>query len=194
MNFPVNIAFRILALAPQMLVTDADGRVIGFVREKLLRLVDDVTIFSDETQATPIYAIKADRIIDFSACYHFSDAHGRPLGHVQRAGMRSLWSANYSIHLDGAPAFEVNEENPIVRLLDGLLDEIPFVGIFTGLFLNPTYLVTRTDGGEALRITKRPSLLETDFRIDQLGPLDDRERECALLAGMMIILLERRRG
>ena len=194
MQFPVHIAFKVLTLAPQMLVTDGAGRTLGFVRQKLLRLIEDVTVFTDETQKTPIYSIKADRVIDFSARYHFADTDGRPLGCVQRQGMTSLWRAHYVIEIDGQPVLAVHEEKPFVKVLDALLDQIPFVGLVTGYFLNPSYLVTRPDTSPALRITKRPSLLETGFTIDQLGPLDERERECALLAAMMIILLERNRG
>ena len=194
MRFPVQIAFKVLALAPQMYVTDADGRSLGYVRQKLLRLVEDVTIFADDTQQKEIYSIKADRVIDFSANYHFADAQGRPIGSVARHGVRSLWRAHYVVNVGDEPRLEVSEERPFIRLLDGLIGEIPFVGMLTGLFLNPSYLVSRSGGGEVMRITKRRALFETDFRIDKLGDTDDKEQECALLAAMMIMLLERSRG
>ena len=194
MRFPVQIAFKVLALAPQMYVTDADGRSLGYVRQKLLRLVEDVTIFADDTQQKEIYSIKADRVIDFSANYHFADAQGRPIGSVARHGVRSLWRAHYVVNVGDEPRLEVSEERPFIRLLDGLIGEIPLVGMLTGLFLNPSYLVSRSGGGEVMRITKRRALFETDFRIDKLGDTDDKEQECALLAAMMIMLLERSRG
>lgn len=194
MQFPIKIAFKVLALAPQIYVTDGTGRSLGYVRQKLLRFVEDVTVFTDESQATPIYGIKADRVIDFSANYHFTGATGEPLGSVQRKGMRSLWKAHYIISVGGQPVFEVNEKSALVRLVDGVLEEIPVLGWLTGLFLNPVYNVTRIEGGEALRMVKQRSLLETDFKIDLIGTLDAREQECAMLALVMIVLLERSRG
>jgi hypothetical protein len=43
-------------------------------------------------------------------------------------------------------------------------------------------------------MTKRPALFETDFEIEQLGPILPEEQVVALLGLMMIILLERSRG
>jgi uncharacterized protein YxjI len=194
MHFPLKITFKLLALAPQMWVRDATGAEIGYVRQKLLAFRESVTIFSDETQTRPIYTINADRVIDFTANYHFADADGHSLGHVRREGFSSLWRAHYLIHVGDRPTFEVREASAMVRLLDNLVDQIPFVGAFTGYFLNPKYVVTRLGGGETLLMTKKPALLETDFDIEQTGQISPDEQAAALLGLMMIILLERARG
>ena len=194
MQFPLQIVFKLLALAPQLYVRDATGAEIGYVKQKLLAYKEAVTVFADETQAKAIYQIKADRIIDFNANYAITDASGRPLGSVRREGVRSLWRAHYEISLGDRPAFSVHEANPWVRLLDSLLEAVPFVGLFTGYFLNPAYLVTRQGGAEVLRMIKRPSLLESTFTVEQVGPASGEEQQGALLALMMIVLLERSRG
>lgn len=194
MQFPVQIAFKILAIAPQMYVRDAVGQSLGYVRQKLLAFKEKVTVFSDETQAKAIYTISADRIIDFNAEYHFANAAGKELGSVKRSGMRSLWRAHYVINVADAPTFEVHEESALVRFLDGLLGEIPFVGLLTGYFFNPVYLVTRMDGTVALRMLKRRALLESLFTIEKPVELSSAEQEAAMLGLMMIILLERDRG
>jgi hypothetical protein len=194
MIFPVHIAFKVLALAPQMYVRGGDGTPLGFVREKLLNFVDDVQIFSDETQSREIYRIRADRIIDFSATYHFTTPDGAALGSVERHGFKSLWRATYTVRVGDEPRFQIVQEKPFAAIIDNLIDEIPGIGLLTGMFLNPTYLVTRENGAEVLRIVKRRSLLETDFSIEKLSELDAREQECALLAAMMIVLLERKRS
>jgi hypothetical protein len=194
MQFPLQIVFKILALAPQMYVSDAAGNAVGYVRRQLLAFKESVTIFTDETQSTPIYTINADRVIDFTANYHFAEADGRSLGYVRREGLRSLWRAHYVIIVGDRPTFEVNEESALVRLADNLVGEIPVVGAFTGYFLNPTYIVSRIGGPETLRMVKKPALLETHFAISQTSAITPPEQACALLGLMMIILLERSRG
>ncbi|MGE3918691.1 MAG: hypothetical protein AB7F78_23610 [Hyphomicrobiaceae bacterium] len=194
MQFPLHIGFKLLTLDPQMHVRDTRGVEIGYVRQKLLALKESVTVFADETQQRPIYTITADRMIDFTANYHFADPSGRMLGRVRREGVRSLWRAHYLISVGDNPAFEVNEASAWTRLADSIVGEIPFLNLFTGYFLNPTYIVSRPGGGEVLRMVKRPALLETDFAIDQQGPIDPNEQVCALLGLVMIILLERSRG
>lgn len=51
--------------------------------------------------------------------------------------------------------FSVNEENPLIKVFDGLFDDIPILGMFTGYFFNPTYLVTRPDGTAIARLSKK---------------------------------------
>ncbi|MDX2155187.1 MAG: hypothetical protein SFW09_01655 [Hyphomicrobiaceae bacterium] len=194
MQFPLKIAFKILTFVPQMTVRDASCAEIGYVRQKLLAFKESVTVFADETQSQPIYTINADRVIDFTANYHFATYDGRPLGHLRREGFSSLWRAHYVISVGDAPTFEVREASAWLRMIDNLVSEIPFVGIFTGYFLNPKYHVTRLGGGDALLMTKKPALLETEFDIQQTGPISPNEQAAALLGIMMIILLERSRG
>ncbi len=194
MQFPLQIAFKVFAIVPQLSVSDAAGQTVGYVRKNLLAFKEDVTIYADSTQAKPLYKINADRIIDFSANYHFSDTSGQPLGHVRREGVRSLWRAHYIISVGDKETFEVNEASGWVRLLDSIIGQVPFLELLTGYFLNPTYIVSRRDGAEALRMIKKPALLETHFDITQTGPISADEQAAALLGLMMIVLLERSRG
>ncbi len=195
-SFPLSIRFRILTIHPQMVVREAGGAVIGYVQQSLWAFKEAVTVYADESKSTPIYQINADRIIDFNANYAITSAAGADLGHVRRHGMRSLWRAAYDIVAPGRDAaeFQVSEKSAFVRLVDGLIGEIPVIGLLTGLFLQPVYYITRGDGTQVATMSKRRSLLETDFTIEQNQPLDDAERERVLLGLMMIILLERSRG
>lgn len=194
MQFPIQIVFKILALAPQMYVNDGAGKHLGYVKQRLLAFKEKVTVYTDDTQQTPIYSIAADRVIDFNAEYHFSNAQGVVLGSVKRSGMRSFWRAHYVINLGGVPTFEFHEESGWVHLIDGVLGEIPLVGFLTGYFLNPKYNITRTQGAAALRMLKQRSLFESTFTIEQQGDLSAPEQEAAMLGLMMIVLLERSRG
>ncbi|HEX8432508.1 MAG TPA: hypothetical protein VF625_14555, partial [Longimicrobium sp.] len=62
MRFPLNLTFKILALAPQVFVRDADGELQLYVRQKALKLKEAVTVFADEAQTRVLYTINADRI------------------------------------------------------------------------------------------------------------------------------------
>lgn len=194
MKFPVQIRFKILTLAPKLYVTDSSGAEIGFVRQKLFRFKEAVTVFSDESQTKEIYKIDADRVIDFNANYHLTSISGRSVGYIRRRGVRSLWRAHYEIYLGDTQVFEVREQSAFVRFMDSLIGEIPFVGLLSGYFFNPIYDVTRQDGSIALQIKKQRAFLESFFTIEQTGPVSAPEQECALLSIMMMVLLERARG
>ncbi|WP_238392865.1 hypothetical protein [Myxacorys almedinensis] len=194
MQYPLELTFKFWALAPQISVKNAQGTVVLYVRQKLFKLKEAINVFSDSQRNTLIYDIKADRIIDFSACYHFSDADGKPIGAVKRQGLRSLWRAHYDI-LDGdAAAFTIQEENPWIKVIDTLFAEVPVVGIFTGYFFNPTYIVSRPNGKTVMRLSKQPTFLSRVFSIQQIDQLSDREEAQVLLSLLMMLLLERNRG
>ena len=205
MQYPLQLSFKVLAIAQQVTVSDAAGTVIFHVKQKAFKLKEDVTVFADTAQTRPLYTIKADRVLDFSGRYQFTDATtGAPVGSVKRQGMKSLWKAQYDVFAPGvdanapggaAPVLSVSEENPWTKVLDGVLGEIPIVGMFTGYLFHPAYLAARPGGGETvLRLVKEPALFEGRFRIEQKAPLDPDEETRTLLALLMLVLLERSKG
>ncbi|HUE82768.1 MAG TPA: hypothetical protein VMM84_11710 [Pyrinomonadaceae bacterium] len=194
MNYPLNISFKILAIARQLSVTDSTGRLIFYVKQKAFKLKEAVTVFADAEQSQPIFKISADRIIDFSASYHFTDMNDRPLGSVKRQGMRSLWRARYDIMNGDGPPLIIQEANAWTKVLDGLFGEIPIVGMFSGYVFHPAYHVMRPDQKVVMRIEKQPAFFEGRYKIEKLEPLSESEETRVLLALLMMVLLERRRG
>lgn len=138
MNYPLKLSFKILAIARQLSVTDSTGRLIFYVKQKAFKLKEAVTVFADEGQTQALYTINADRVLDFSARYHFTDQQGRTFGSVKRQGMKSIWRARYDI-MDGEQAvMTIQEANPWVKVFDSLFGEIPVLGMFTGYVFNPS--------------------------------------------------------
>lgn len=195
-QYPLKLSFKILALASQATVTDANGRVVLYTKQKLLKFREHVEIFTDNTRSTLLAEIKANKVIDWSARYHATDAHGQAIGSVGRRGWRSMWKAHYETFNPGdeQPDFSLREENPGAKVVDAILGQIPIVGMLTGYFCHPRYAATRSDGTPAMRLTKQPALWEGRFQIDQLGELTPREQLNLILSFLMLVLLERSRG
>lgn len=194
MEFPLQLRFKLLALAPQLTVTDAAGATVGYVQQKLFKLREAVTVYGDTDKRRANYEIAADRILDFSASYHFRATDGRPVGAVRRRGMRSLWRAHYEVVADRQNVeFEIVEANPWVKLVDGLVGSVPVLEFFTGYFLHPAYDVLR---GEEIvaRMVKQPAFWEGRYSIERLAALTPDEEERVLLSLLMVVLLERERG
>lgn len=142
MNFPIILKFKLLALNPQIYVLDSAEKLIYYIKQKFFKLKEEVTVFEDEAQTREKYKINADRIIDFSAAYHFTDNSGNNLGSVSRKGMKSIWSAHYEIlDSNGNFLYTIKEENPWIKILDSLIGEVPVLGFFVGYFLNPKYKI-----------------------------------------------------
>jgi hypothetical protein len=151
-------------------------------------------VFSDSERTHQLYSIKADRILDFSARYNFSDQMNKPLGAVKRRGLKSLWKAHYDIFDGETVVFTVQEENPWIKVMDSLFAEIPIVGLFTGYVFNPTYLVSRPDGRTVMHLSKQPAFLSRIFSIKKVDGMSDRDEIQTVLSLLMMLLLERNRG
>ena len=184
-----------MALAPQFSISDAQGKEIAYVKQKLFKLKEDIKVFTDSTQTTQIYSIKADRWLDWSASYLFTDMENNNLGKVGRKGTKSLWKATYNI-IDNNDQHEfiIQEHNAFVKIMDGLFSEIPVLNFFTGYFFNPKYDIKRTNGEVVGQLVKESSLVSRNFSLNVFGHTDESENQRLTLSAMMIVLLERGRG
>ena len=195
MQFPLKLTFKVLAVAPQITVTDATGQTLFYVKQKLFKLKEAITVFSDSSQTRELYKINADRIIDFSAKYHITDVNGTEIGAIKREGVRSIFKARYDIFDgNGQHVFDINEESAMVRVMDALFGELPIIGIASGYVFNPTYLMMDMQGQVVMKIKKEPAFLETGFSITQERPMSEEESLRAVLGAFMMVLLERVRG
>ena len=197
MEFPLQLQFKILALAPQIIITDAQGKSLMYVKQKLFKFKEAIKIFTDSTQTTPLFNINADRVIDWSAKYTFTFPNGTVLGATKRSGMKSLWRVHYSIlNADLQPVFDITQDNPWIVVLDALLQNVPVLGMFSGYFLNPTYLVTPTGSKDViLKLVKKKSFLESGFKITkESASINENDEFLILLSTIMVTLLERTRG
>ena len=197
LDFPLRLTFKLLAIAPQFYLNDASGASLAYVRQKLFKFKEAVTMFADEQQTEVRYKIQADRVIDFSAQYNFTDAQGAALGCVKQRGLRSLWKASFDVLDGGLLLFHMNEKSVLTRFLDTLLGQIPVIGVLSGYLFQAAYIVSRPDGEEVMVLTKQPALFEGRFRIDLAAgrtPLSAREADQLLLSLMMLVILERGRG
>ncbi len=194
MNFPLEIKFKLLALAQQLSITDAGGALVFYVRQKAFKLREAITVFADTEQTRPLYRIDAEKILDFSGRYNFTDTEGRHLGSIRRQGMRSIWRAHYDIYDGQQIVLTVREESAWTKVFDSLFGELPIVGMFSGYLFHPAYIVTRPEGSAVLRMRKEPAFFEGRFTVEKLGVLGEEEELRATLGLIMMILLERARG
>ena len=194
MNYPLQLSFKTLAIAQQLSATDASGKLVFYVKQKAFKLKEDVTVFADEAQTQPLYHIKAEKMLDFNARYNFTDAQGAPIGAIKRQGMKSLWKAHYDIFDGQNVALGIDEENPWIKVADALLSEIPVLGMLTGHFFHPAFLLTRPDGSVMLRLQKQAAFFEGKFTLEKRVEFAPGEEARALLGLIMMVLLERGRG
>lgn len=196
LQFPINFVFNIGTLANDFTATDAKGQTIAYVRQKMFKLKEDIIIFDNENKTKENFRIRADKWIDFSTAYSITDSTtNKELGKVARKGWRSIWKASYElIDQNQKLQYRIKEENAWVKVMDGIVSEIPIIGAFTGYFFNPTYIVTNLKDEIIVRLKKEPSFWGKKFKIEKVKTIDNDDDQRIVLGLMMMILLERRRG
>jgi len=195
-QYPLSLVFKITTLSSDFTVTDVREKPVFYVRQKMFKLLEEVVVCKDSTQAQQLYTIKANKWLDFSAAYNFTNTAGQDLGKIARKGWASIFKAHYEI-FDAQQAlnYTIREENAWVKVFDALFSEIPIIGLFTGYLFHPAYLVTNKAGTVVVRLVKEPSLIGRRFKLEKkLGFTTEEEEERVLLSLSMLLLLERRRG
>jgi hypothetical protein len=194
LGFPLVMTFRLFTLAGNCTITDAAARPLLFVKAKAVSFKADVMIYRDEAQTDLAYRIRGDRMVG-SVRYLISTADGRTIGALQRKAVSSLWRATYPIlDANDQQVGVIHEVNPWVKVLDGLVGDIPIAGLVLQMFINPSYVVEYPVGTPSLLLRKRRSLVERRFIIEEQAPLDARALDLVLPAVVMFAHEERRRG
>lgn len=194
MHYPLQLSFKLIAIAPQLSIKDANGELFFYVKQKAFKLKEAVKVFADESQNNLLYEINADRVLDISAEYHFTDSNGFKVGSVKRHGMKSIWRSHYEI-IDGySQGMTVKEANPWAKVMDTIFSEIPILGMLSGYMFHPYYDVHTPDGTAVMRLKKVPSFFEKCYEIEKLASIDEQTEKRILLSLIMAVLLEKRRG
>ncbi len=195
LQFPLELIFNITTISNDFTAKDVRGNTVAYVKQKMFKLKEDISVFENERKSKVIFKIKADQWIDFSAAYSFTDDQGRRLGKIARKGWASLWKAKYElIDQHEKLQYNIREENAWVKVLDGLFGQIPLLNIATGYLFNPAYKVTNLQDEIVFRLSKEPSFFGRKFKIAKIKTADNDDDQRIILGLMMMILLERRRG
>ena len=195
LQYPLFLKFKLTTLSSDFTITDSNENSLAYVRQKMFKLKEDVVVFNNESKSQENFRIRANQWIDFNASYAITDSFGKNLGKIARKGMRSIWKATYNIFdQNDTQKYKVQEENAWVKVLDGMVGEIPIIGMFTGYFLNPSYIVHDNNGKEIYRLRKMPSFFGRKFQLDQINDIADEDETLVVLSLMMMVLLERAKG
>lgn len=201
-DYPLNLRFRLIALAPRIIVIDSRANEVLFIKQKVFKLREDIRIFSDQSESREVFNIQAEQILDFNTRYNFYDSKsGQHLGSVKARGWRSIWSATYLI--DDArqqQMMSIKEDNPWVKVADSLINDIPVIGWLSGYLFHPSFTCYRGSDQDdrsqpVMRIQKQGAFFENMFTVELLdGAINADEEVSALLSFMLMVQFMRRRG
>lgn len=192
LQYPLHFLFRVTSFANDFTATDDIGQTIFYVSSKLFSWRDHIIVYRDETKTEILYELKSNKLIDFQQTFSILDKHGRVVGKVRRKSLKSLWRSTFNL-LDENDRLDhtIQEKDPWTKFFDGLFGEIPILGMLTGYFFNPTYLLLNSVGENIFEIKKKASFFGRKFSVHKVTN-DEIDAERLILSLMLMVLIERR--
>ena len=167
---------------------DNQEELIGYSKQKALKLKEDIRVFSDDSESHEILKIKARGIIDFwSQSYDFTDTNtGENIGGIQRQGGKSLLQDSYSIYDSNNQKYgEIKEDSMMNALIRRF---VPFAK-----FAFPQKFALSCPGHSPIHFTQKINPIIQKLTVE-IPPENQIDRRVILGAAMIVIAIEGKQG
>ena len=89
---------KVVTVGNKYWIEDLNGNLLGFCKQKLFKLKEDIRIFTDENQNQELFCIKQDQIMDVWGTFSVYDSFtGTKLGFIKRDFMSELGRDSWEI-------------------------------------------------------------------------------------------------
>ncbi len=177
---------KVIAIANQYWIEDANAGVMGFARQKILRIKESIPVFSDESMSHEVFSIQQDQVVDMWGTFSVVDsATGTLIGKIRREALTSgIYKDQYQlIDTSGRQVGKVAE-----RAGRGLARKY-----LPGGNLVPERVIVELYGQEVAEIRQQFKIIGDIWEVDcsKMPPQFDRR---TLLASMLLMgMIERDR-
>ena len=161
-------------------------QLIGYSKQKALKLKEDIRVYTDEDKNTELICIKARNIIDFGAGYDITDSQtGEAVCSFKREGLKSLFKDSWKVmDSSGNQIGTISEDSRLLALVRRFVPG--------GSLLIPQEFVLSTETGSIVFTQKmNPVVHKMNVTKIQSSGIDPR---VVLAATMLLIAIEGRQG
>ncbi|MFQ6107338.1 MAG: hypothetical protein ACE5QF_07115 [Thermoplasmata archaeon] len=104
---------KVLTVGNKYWIEDVRGNVLGFSKQKLFKLKEDIRVYSDESMKQELFSIKQEQILDVWATFAVVDSQtNSTLGFIKRKALASMFVRD---------EWEIYDAND--RLIGGIYEE-----------------------------------------------------------------------
>ena len=136
--------YEVHAVAPD----GSEAGVLAFAQQKRMAFKEQVTLYSDDTKATPVLGFKARQVMDLGATYDVTDAAGTPIGLFRKNFKESLLRSTWHLEQPGYGEMVGRESNLPVAILRRFVDSLSWLPYDFEFLLNdrPAFSVVKKWG------------------------------------------------
>jgi uncharacterized protein YxjI len=173
---PIGNEYRISVPAPG---STEEGRPLLFVKQKKLKIKEDIRFRLDPDAEAHLFMIKAKTVFEFRGRHEVLDEHGQVLGLLEKAFGKSLLRSHWHVRdPQGELLFEAYETNLLIAIVRRVADLISdWLSALAWLPFNFTLTRNGADAGTYKRVLGK----FRDRYVLELGPgLQDVDRRLVL--------------
>ena len=178
---------QVIALTGTFRIYNPSGVLVLYSQQKILRLKEDIRVFTDESRAQELLYIQARQVIDFAASYDVYDSlSNERIGMLRRKGLSSLVRDNWQV-------FD-SDEQQIGILLEDNFTRAFIRRVLLGSFLPLRYDLLLADI-RAASINQHFNLLRYELDLDFIiDPLHNIDRRLGIAAALLLATIEGRQN
>jgi hypothetical protein len=167
------------------------GAPVAFVRQKKLKIREDIRFYADESETRELFAIKARTVFEFAGVHDVVDPAGAKLGVLAKQFRQSLLRSTWEVQdASGQVVVTAQERSPVLAIIRRVWGFIPFVGDFP--FLIPFHFDLYARGDKAGSVD-RPLGLADRYVLDVSAiPPETLDRRLAVAFGVGLDALQDR--
>ena len=146
------------------------GEMYSFAQQKRDKIKEKITFYSDESKKTPVYTLRAEKVLDVHGRYFVEDMEGKLIGGFRKDFKKSLaLSTWYVFDADQQDIFIVRENNYATAILRRFSDFIPLVGDLIGVimsFIKYHFEIIDKKTGEEVGVYRKIKLYRDHYSLD----------------------------
>lgn len=177
---------KVLTIGRKYFIENGSGKRIGFCKQKMFKLKEDIRIYTGEDMKEELLTIRQEQILDFSGTFVVKDARtGEKVGYVGRKGLKSIIRDTWKLFdAERNEIGTVEEEGGIIAVLRRLVDWMKFV---------PKKYHFNHDGKE-FALAKQKFQLIGDTWTLEISPDCRVDNRLIVTAALMMDIVEQQRG
>lgn len=109
---------------------NGEGGQVAYVRQKRLKLREEIVFYRDQAQREPLFRVKARRVLDLGARYDVLGPDGTRIGVFGKAFAASLARSTWIVYSpdESTQVLQVAERNPTVAVVRRVWEFVPWIG------------------------------------------------------------------
>lgn len=82
---------KVLSIGNKYIIEDEGGNLVGFCKQKILKMKEDIRIYKSKAMKKELFRIKQKNILDFSGTFEVIDSKtDETVGYLKRKGFKSM--------------------------------------------------------------------------------------------------------